>query len=565
MATFNFTFDPGTTVQQMLGMEIAGRVWGRYLTDNTTLNIHVGVSSGLDNKTIGGALPGMRAAQKYSDYYAALAADRTSADDNRAVSSLSTSDDYVSAFTYVDKDLTQTQTEKQKSLNMTRAVAKAAELNLANGSTALDGYIMFSDLANTKVGKQSVNWSYDYTRSGVQANNTLDFLSTAIHEIGHILGFVSAVDAPGLLGMQTDRRQSKDGKSSSDYINGMKKRLANNNPLDLFRYAELTTAKQKTSDMSYGNDNGRKFLSFDGGNTVVAEFATGSDTNNGGDGYQASHWKNGTNGIMNPTLKVVQRSNITSIDLRALDVIGWDIAATGINTRIDLSALNTTSQQALAARAGQGSNAATWVASNLTASPTQLVANRDLAIYTMMQDSMVYDMTRVTAPSATGWTTRQTLAQVFQQRSLFSTVDELEGLVPETLPLFEITGLGSDGASLATLNFGDRLSAATPAELAMDLGVPSALLLPIRQILVAVMAEPSFSQQSLATGGTALESPMMSALGNEDLRISGNLVQTRAYDSGVQRYWHDLGQAAEAGSPDRFPLDDALLAGLPVF
>ncbi len=75
MATFNFTFDPGTTVLQMLGFEIAGRVWAKYLTDNVTVNLQVGVSSGLSNKVIGGALPGMRASQNYFDYRTALSAD----------------------------------------------------------------------------------------------------------------------------------------------------------------------------------------------------------------------------------------------------------------------------------------------------------------------------------------------------------------------------------------------------------------------------------------------------------------------------------------------------------
>jgi hypothetical protein len=564
MATFNFTYDPGTTVQQMLGMEIAGRVWGRYLTDNTTLNIHVGVasSSDLGRNVIGGALPGMRANQSYLDYRTALNNGPKSANDNTALSTLPNKTTYTTSFVHYQLDQAVRQTESRATLNMTRAVAKAAGMSLPNGSTALDGYILFNNLENTTANGQAVRWSYDYTRSSTQATNTLDFLSTAIHEIGHVLGFVSGVDQPGLLGMMTDLDSSSTGSSSKDYKDGMRDRLQYTNPLDLFRYS-----KRGRRDMSYGrtwddsSNNGfaAQFFSLDG-TTKIVKFSSGMDSSNYGDGYQASHWQNGTAAIMNPTLSLNSRRNIAALDLQAMDVIGWDIASTGINTTIDLSALQTQSRQALATRSGQST---TWITNNLTASPTTLVANRDQQIYSMMQNSVVYDMTRVAAPSSTGPVVRQTFAQVFQQRSLFSTVDELDGWVPEALPLVEITGLGSDGASLATLNFGERLSTATPTELAMDLGAPSAL--PIRQIRIAVMAEPSFSQQSLTPLITSLESSVRSALAGEGLSLSGNPAQTRAYDSGMQRYGHDLGPAAEADSSDRFLLDDALFAGIPAF
>ncbi|GAP94725.1 hypothetical protein [Leptolyngbya sp. NIES-2104] len=88
MATFNFTYAPGTTLQQMIGFEMAGRIWDAYLTDPITVNIYVGVSSSLPGNAIGGALPGIRAAQQYLSVVNALTNDVVSNDDRIATSTL---------------------------------------------------------------------------------------------------------------------------------------------------------------------------------------------------------------------------------------------------------------------------------------------------------------------------------------------------------------------------------------------------------------------------------------------------------------------------------------------
>jgi hypothetical protein len=569
MATFNFTYDPGTTVQQMLGMEIAGRVWGRYLTDNTTLNIHVGVasSSDLGRNVIGGALPGMRANQSYLDYRTALNNGPKSANDNTALSTLPNKTTYTTSFVHYQLDQAVRQTESRATLNMTRAVAKAAGMSLPNGSTALDGYILFNNLENTTANGQAVRWSYDYTRSSTQATNTLDFLSTAIHEIGHVLGFVSGVDQPGLLGVQTDWDSLPPSQNSStqDFIDGMRNRLQFINPLDLFRYSAAGVR-----NMDYGEiESGRivpKYFSIDGGTTKVADFSSGLDMYNYGDGYQASHWKNGSTAIMNPTLSLNTRRNVAALDLRAMDVIGWDIASTGVTTTIDLSALQTQSQQALATRSGRTT---TWITNNLTASPTSLVGNRDQQIYSMMENSVVYDMTRVTAPSSTGWTTRQTLAQVFQQRSLFSTVDELDGWVPEALPEVDITGLGPTGADLSALNRREALQAEAPmGDLnTVPAGSPvETSVLPGRgrsQIWLAAIASPTAASQPVAI---ALDQPM--TLNSDDAGFSfiPYPTQTLNYGGGILNSQQTGVQSDEMGdrpfSLNDLTLDPTLLAGI---
>ena len=46
-----------------------------------------------------------------------------------------------------------------------------------------------------------------------------------------------------------------------------------------------------------------------------------------GDGAQASHWKDGLGiGIMDPTFGPGELGLLTFADLRAFDVIGWDLA-----------------------------------------------------------------------------------------------------------------------------------------------------------------------------------------------------------------------------------------------
>jgi hypothetical protein len=49
-----------------------------------------------------------------------------------------------------------------------------------------------------------------------------------------------------------------------------------------------------------------------------------------GDGRQASHWKDDLGlGIMDPTANLAGQVNtVSALDLRAFDVMGWDLAAT---------------------------------------------------------------------------------------------------------------------------------------------------------------------------------------------------------------------------------------------
>jgi hypothetical protein len=492
MATFNFTFDPGTTVQQMVGFEMAGRVWSRYLSDAVTINLHAGVSSSLPTNVIGGALPGFQANRAYTTVRDRLYADATSADDTAATNGIRNYNKYAdfsqwnpgvdpttrlhgSVDLFVDGSLAwdngilariwqtwfpdadrlnsggKTYIDLKDNVNaanmaLTRANAKALGVSLDQaGNTVLDGYVMLSDLSNVS----NVAWNYDYTRSSAAGSNSLDFFSVALHEIGHTLGFVSGVDRPGWLSpFFTTTTGSLNGLWTSgttdNYYIDVFKRTNFATPLDLFRYNSTTTTHWGGwRDFSVG---GTTMFSFNG-TTAIANFATGMETSLGGSGLQASHWQGttGSSGIMNPTLGLGVRREIATLDLRGMDAIGWNLTnnSNAVQT-IDLSALRTQSIQSLEARnrnsttVTTATNALNWYNTNLTRSLTPLVSNRDQEINTMLTNSQVYDMTRVSTASTTGVVTRQVFASMFQQQQGFRS--ELWEVAAIDVPAVEVDG-----------------------------------------------------------------------------------------------------------------------------
>lgn len=299
---FDFTYAPDTSIEQIVGFEMAGQVWSSYLDDNVTVRIYVESTDRLPEDVVGAALPGKKKKADLNNLRKKLIEDVTSSEDGSALLNLPSLDNEFSIV--VDG----TELEKTKDFKFTNANAKA--LNLLNDEPdKLDGYILVNDLT----GQSATGWDYDASRSGSGADG-IDFLSVAMHEIGHVLGFVSGIDDDGWLEVLTKaEREEKELKDDAFKFAS---------PLDLFRYSDSDMAVGKI-DLSTG---GNPYFSIDGGDTSLADFSSGEYTDRDGDGYQASHWKNGSgSGVMNPILRSGERKDISSLDLMAMDVIGWDI------------------------------------------------------------------------------------------------------------------------------------------------------------------------------------------------------------------------------------------------
>ncbi len=458
MVTFNFTYDPGITVQQALGFEMAGRIWSHFLSDPVTLNFHVGVSSSLPTNVIGGALPGMLANTSYETFRGRLQQDATSTSDHSAGlptgSSFSSSFELVVERPFDEGGWVQQFLEKQffttNTLNVTRAGGKAVGL-IPGNATALDGAIVMGNLANSQF-----HWNYNFTRNTTAPTGSLDFLSVAIHEIGHLLGFVSGVDKPGVIqnafledGLASDWGDpTTPPPTISQYWENVPGRMAYVTPLDLFR-VDIVGQKSMTYGSVYSN---RKGFAPQSGSPAVAPFSQGKDLVAFGDGYQASHWEEQATalGIMDPAIAPRERASIKKLDLQAFDAIGWNLR-NGLNattfTTTFLNNLRTQAVSSLATRLGQTT---TWINNNLTTAPTTLGRDRTADVETMVRNSLIYEWG--TTGSGTTSTSGRRWMEIFNQMASaqevyvnFSTVSKVAPPQPSGSVNLNQTGGDSTG------------------------------------------------------------------------------------------------------------------------
>lgn len=303
----------GTQAEKAFG--IAASYWGAMLTNDVSVNIDVSLAS-LGGNTIGGASSTWSGVSTRSAYDR-LAANAASALDAISVANLSplSSAGGVSMITPgwrnpdlrtgVDWNTKQYDTDNSfnnTQLYMNTSVQRALGYDVASDAT--DGSIRFSN-----------SFSFDYDPTDGIREGSLDFIGMAIHEIGHILGFLSGAD------MYDNKFVFQQPLNDWQVVT----------PLDLFRYSSddtgLAPGNSPVLDVSPGS---KSFFSIDG-KTVFngGSFSTGV---NFGDGQQASHWKDTTGcgnvqiGIMDPTMCKTRMSVVESIDLAAFDAIGWNVS-----------------------------------------------------------------------------------------------------------------------------------------------------------------------------------------------------------------------------------------------
>lgn len=137
-------------------------------------------------------------------------------------------------------------------------------------------------------------------------------MGVALHEIGHVLGFVSTVDyVDCVFGGYCSGLSGLSGLSAT--------------PLDLFRLEpdagdqDFTLAPRV---LTTGADIAGQALYM--GEGLEYAMSTGVYS---GDGQQASHWKDDQGiGLLDPTLAPGEHGYLTGADWRAFDLIGWDVS-----------------------------------------------------------------------------------------------------------------------------------------------------------------------------------------------------------------------------------------------
>ena len=339
---FNFTYAPGVSLEQMIGFEMAGEFWSQHLDDNALINIFVEMTDYLPENVIGGSLPGIEDEVLYSTFRQKLEQDITSDVDSLINYNQQNQTNKFTAYFSSQYEEDGYTVKNNEYMKMTRANAKALDI-IDPYDSGLDGYILIRDLDGVDDGAlNSIRWHYDYSDNPIP-NDHVDFLSVAIHEIGHTLGYISGIDQANFLAEISELSE----QNEDDFYGDLKGNLNNATPLDMLRFSQASYEESDNGhnfiDMSIGGD---PYLSFTGGSTSIAYFSTGVNQDLGGDGYQASHWQQQDNalGIMDPVLATGRRREITELDIQVFDGIGWDIR-TG---DFDLETIHTEAKEVLA-------------------------------------------------------------------------------------------------------------------------------------------------------------------------------------------------------------------------
>lgn len=160
--------------------------------------------------------------------------------------------------------------------------------------------------------------NFDFDSSDGIDSGKYDFEAVVSHEIGHVLGFTSAVG---------QRELNPDCELAVTVW-------------DLFRLRPGTTMGGFATSQRILSSGGAHVF-FEGDSEL--QLSTGRPDGTGGDGVQPSHWRDDVLlgeriGIMDPTIPAGTRQTITFNDLTALDLFGYTLKPIG-NNRPAISSL----------------------------------------------------------------------------------------------------------------------------------------------------------------------------------------------------------------------------------
>lgn len=291
--TFNLVPESGTIAAAVAGFTTAANRWSAVLTDNITINLQIGYTT-LSPDVLGQTTSSFTQFP-YRTTAAALGTDRTSPEDFSSYGALPVSGNYSRLINRTSSSPFGVNSPKPyiiaaNRVGMTTANAKA--LGLLAPSSSIDAIIRLNS-----------SFAFDFNPDNGITATSYDFVGIAMHEIGHALGFVSAVDVLD---------QAAGGVSD----------IIASYTLDLFRFSNLSLA-HGAGVMDLTADNREKYFSVNGGATQGPLFSNGRLL---GDGNQASNWKDNLGiGALDPTASQGELLTLTANDLLAMDVIGYNL------------------------------------------------------------------------------------------------------------------------------------------------------------------------------------------------------------------------------------------------
>lgn len=297
LGSFDIVINPNATLASntdaLAAFERAATRWEAFIADPITINISASLEN-LGSSNIIGSASSFLTSRSYDTVRNAMIAD--------AGDELSDPDGF-------DDTITQS---LPTFANFNALLPAGASLSgNINMNTSVAKALGFSSFGTDATIRFNTQFNFDYDNSdGVGAGLT-DFETVAAHEIGHALGFTSVVDS-------VNRGTTNVSPRPADLY-----RFSNNTANDPDSVADFATF---TRDLRPGVDTITDIIT-DEWRMSTGQTGTGFI---GGDGRQASHWKDGsltgdTIGMFDPTLAANQVFPLSIADLRALDLIGYEI------------------------------------------------------------------------------------------------------------------------------------------------------------------------------------------------------------------------------------------------
>ncbi len=284
----NVTFDSSTysgmSAEQIQAFQLAQARWSAVLGDNVNVKLDVSMSSLTSPSQSEAQLIGSKSFKTIRDMMAANAGETNNAREAALLANLPTAAQFAASAILpagwsVDG-------------NMSLTLANYHALGGTGWETVSSGSIVMAS-----------NFTWDYNPGDGISAGAYDYVGMATQAIGHVLGFVSDVDAIDYF--------------LPDAYTTMP------TPLDMFRFAAsdinssfnfATTGRYMVPDTS-----SQVFYFGDG----TAALSTGELN---GDGFQAGNWKSGVGGnLMEPDVATGRMMQIGPQDLIAMDLIGWDV------------------------------------------------------------------------------------------------------------------------------------------------------------------------------------------------------------------------------------------------